>query len=115
MAPAIMANPDRPALGEELTTSFCRMDPEIARQFARVTFLSDCRDALPGVRIPTLVVQCREDVIAPVEVGQYVVDAIPQAEHGAARRHRSLSPPERAGGHHRRDPGVPLPWRLGVT
>jgi sigma-B regulation protein RsbQ len=80
MAPVIMANPDRPALGEELTSSFCRMDPELARQFARVTFLSDCRDALPDVTTPTLVVQCREDVIAPVEVGRYVTDAIPQAE-----------------------------------
>jgi sigma-B regulation protein RsbQ len=79
MAPVIMGNAERPALGEELTASFCRMDPEIARQFARVTFLSDCRDALPEVRIPTLVLQCREDVIAPVEVGQYVADAIPDA------------------------------------
>ena len=79
MAPAIMGNPERPALGEELTASFCRMDPEVARQFARVTFLSDCRDALPAVTTPTLVLQCRQDVIAPVEVGQYVADAIPDA------------------------------------
>jgi len=79
MAPVIMANADRPALGEELTESFCRMDPEVARQFARVTFLSDCRDALPSVSTPTLVLQCRQDVIAPVEVGQYVADAVPGA------------------------------------
>ncbi len=79
MAPVIMANPDRPALGEELIASFCRMDPDIARQFARVTFLSDCRDALPQVRVPTVVLQCSHDVIAPVEVGQYVADAIPHA------------------------------------
>jgi len=79
MAPAIMANGDRPELGEELTTSFCRMDPDIARQFARVTFLSDCRDALPRVPVPTLVLQCREDVIAPVEVGRYVTEAVPDA------------------------------------
>lgn len=79
MAPVIMANPDRPALGEELTNSFCRMDPDVALQFARVTFLSDCRAVLPEVSVPTLVVQCQEDVIAPVEVGQYVTNAIPQA------------------------------------
>ena len=79
MAPVIMANPERPSLGEELTTSFCRMDPDVARQFARVTFLSDCRDALPQVTVPTLVLQCSRDVIAPVEVGQYVADTIPQA------------------------------------
>ena len=79
MAPVIMGNSERPALGEELTASFCRMDPEVARQFARVTFLSDCRDSLPAVATPTLVLQCREDVIAPVQVGQYVADAIPGA------------------------------------
>jgi sigma-B regulation protein RsbQ len=77
MAPVIMGNADRPALGGELTDSFCRMDPEVARQFARVTFLSDCRAALPSVTTPTLVLQCRHDVIAPMEVGQYVADAVP--------------------------------------
>ena len=79
MAPVIMGNAERPALGAELTESFCRMDPEIAHQFARVTFLSDCRDALAQVTTPTLVLQCREDVIAPIEVGQYVTDAVPGA------------------------------------
>jgi len=72
MAPAIMGNPDRPALAEELTESFCRTDPEIARHFARTTFLSDCRDLLQGFDIPTLILQCSSDVIAPVEVGEYV-------------------------------------------
>jgi sigma-B regulation protein RsbQ len=79
MAPVIMGNPDRPALGAELTESFCRTDPEIARRFARVTFLSDNRADLPRVTVPTLVLQCREDVIAPVAVGEHVRDAIPDA------------------------------------
>ena len=79
MAPVIMGNTERPELGEELTASFCRMDPDVARQFAQVTFLTDTRAALPAVSTPTLVLQCREDVIAPVEVGQYVADAIPGA------------------------------------
>jgi sigma-B regulation protein RsbQ len=79
MAPVIIGNGDRPELGEELTASFCRMDPEVARQFARVTFLSDCRAELPAVTTPTLVLQCQQDVIAPVEVGQYVAGAIPGA------------------------------------
>jgi sigma-B regulation protein RsbQ len=72
MAPVIMGNPERPELGEELTNSFCRTDPEIARQFARVTFLSDNRDDLPRVRTRTLVLQCSEDVIAPRLVGEHV-------------------------------------------
>lgn len=72
MAPAIMGNPDRPELSEELTNSFCRTDPEIAKAFARVTFMSDNRSDLPKVTRPTLILQCSEDVIAPREVGEYV-------------------------------------------
>jgi sigma-B regulation protein RsbQ len=72
MAPLIMGNPDRPELGAELTGSFCRTDPEVARQFARVTFLSDNRADLPQLRTPSLVLQCSEDVIAPLAVGEYV-------------------------------------------
>jgi sigma-B regulation protein RsbQ len=72
MAPVIMGNPDHPELAEELTNSFCRTDPDIARQFARVTFLSDNRADLADVRVPTLVLQCSQDVIAPDAVGSYV-------------------------------------------
>jgi sigma-B regulation protein RsbQ len=77
MAPVIMGNPDHPELAEELTNSFCRTDPDIARQFARVTFLSDNRADLPGVAVPTLVLQCSEDVIAPEVVGRYVHAQVP--------------------------------------
>lgn len=72
MAPVIMGNGERPELGEELTNSFCRTNPEIARHFARVTFLSDNRRDLAAVNVPTLVMQCSEDIIAPREVGTYV-------------------------------------------
>ncbi|MEO9061470.1 MAG: alpha/beta hydrolase [Nitrosospira sp.] len=77
MAPVIMGNPDRKELGEELTNSFCRTDPEIARHFARTTFLSDCRDILAGVHLPVLILQCSNDVIAPREVGEYVHRKMP--------------------------------------
>ncbi|GIG35212.1 alpha/beta fold hydrolase [Cellulomonas pakistanensis] len=80
MAPVIMGNPDRPELAAELTESFCRADPDIARRFARVTFLSDNRADLAKVSVPTLVLQCSQDVIAPVVVGEYVRDEIPGAE-----------------------------------
>ncbi len=72
MAPTIMGNANRPELGEELTNSFCRTDPEIAKQFAHVTFNSDNRDDLQKLSIPTLILQCSEDVIAPLAVGDYV-------------------------------------------
>jgi sigma-B regulation protein RsbQ len=79
MAPVIMGNGDRPELGRELTESFCRTDPDIARRFARTTFLSDNRADLGKVEVPTLVLQCTNDVIAPVTVGEYVRDAMPNA------------------------------------
>ena len=77
MAPKIVGNPERPELGEELTNSFCRTDPEIAKQFARATFLSDNRADLPRVRVPSLVLQCSQDVIAAREVGEYVHRHLP--------------------------------------
>ena len=79
MAPTIMGNEDRPELGEELTNSFCRTDPEVAAVFARATFLSDNRTDLARVDVPSLVLQCSDDVIAPVSVGQYVASAMPDA------------------------------------
>ncbi|MGW7236633.1 alpha/beta fold hydrolase [Streptomyces sp. NPDC054804] len=77
MAPVIMGNADRPELGEELKNSFCATDPDMARVFARTTFLSDSRDDLKSVNVPTLVLECTQDVIAPREVGAFVHQAIP--------------------------------------
>jgi sigma-B regulation protein RsbQ len=80
MAPAIMGTPERPELGAELTDSFCRTEPSRALAFARTTFLSDNRADLGRVRVPTLVVECSEDTLAPREVGAYVRDHIPGSE-----------------------------------
>jgi sigma-B regulation protein RsbQ len=80
MAPAIMGNPDRPDLGDELTASFCRTDPGIAGAFARATFTSDNRHDLARVKARTLVLQCSDDIIAPLQVGEYVRDHIPGSQ-----------------------------------
>lgn len=80
LAPVIMGNKERPDLAMELTNSFCRTDPEIAKQFAAVTFLSDNRRDLEYVSVPTLVLQCQEDVIAPLSVGEYVHTHLPDSE-----------------------------------
>jgi sigma-B regulation protein RsbQ len=77
LAPAIMKNADRPELGEELTTSFCSTDPVVARRFAEATFLSDNRADLPNVRVPSLILQCSQDIIAPLTVGEYLARALP--------------------------------------
>jgi sigma-B regulation protein RsbQ len=83
MAPVIMGNPDRPELGKELKNSFCATDPEIARKFARVTFMSDNRDDLARCQTPALVLQCSDDVIAPTVVGEYVHRHLPQSTYVA--------------------------------
>jgi sigma-B regulation protein RsbQ len=97
MAPVIMGNDDRPELGEELTQTFCATDPEIAKHFARVTFLSDNRADLARVRTPALVLQCSSDAIAPLTVGQFVHAALPDSELvvlGATGHCPNLSAPE---------------------
>ncbi|WP_263262358.1 alpha/beta hydrolase [Pseudomonas sp. RIT-PI-S] len=79
MAPVIMGAPGQPALGEELTNSFCQTDPEIARQFARVTFLSDNRRDVEGLATPALILQSTDDIIAPTAVGEYLNQAMPNS------------------------------------
>lgn len=80
LAPAIMGAPDRPALGKELTESFCRNDPDIAKHFARTTFLSDHRADVPRSATPALVLQCSDDLIAPLSVGDYLHRHLPRCE-----------------------------------
>lgn len=80
MAPAIMGTPDMPEMGERLTNSFCQADPEIARHFAHVTFLSDHREDLKELSQETLVLQCRDDVIVPPSVGDWMTSHMPAAE-----------------------------------
>jgi sigma-B regulation protein RsbQ len=77
MGPTVMGTPDRPELEAELTDAFCRNDPAKARVFARTTFLSDNRDDLPTVSVPTLIVECSHDTLAPKAVGAYTAGHIP--------------------------------------
>jgi sigma-B regulation protein RsbQ len=79
LGPAIMKNPDRPELGEELTASFCSTDPIIARRFAEATFYSDNRADLASVRVPSLILQCSDDMVAPRPVGDYLEQALPKS------------------------------------
>lgn len=79
LAPAIMKNAERPELGQELTDSFCSTDPVIARRFAEATFFSDNRADLPKLTVPSLVLQCSEDMVAPDAVGDYVHRVTPNS------------------------------------
>jgi len=80
LAPNVMGNKERPELGEELTESFCSTDPVIANQFAKATFFSDNRNDLGKLKIPSLILQCSDDIIAPIEVGTYLHRNLPQSE-----------------------------------
>lgn len=77
LAPSVMGKQDEPALGKELADSFCSIDPDIAKQFARVTFSSDNRQDLPLVKTESLTIQCSVDTIAPLSVGEYVHQVMP--------------------------------------
>jgi sigma-B regulation protein RsbQ len=79
MAPAIMGAPEQPELGQELTNSFCRTDPDIAKHFARVTFLSDHRTDLARFNLPTLILQSSDDLIAQQFVGEYMHRTLPRS------------------------------------
>ncbi len=80
MAPVIMANTDRPELASELENSFCRTDPAIAKQFARTTFLSDHRKDLAAAPVPALIIQVKNDAIAPTSVGDYMAANMPRSK-----------------------------------
>jgi sigma-B regulation protein RsbQ len=79
IAPIIMGNPEREELSQELSNSFCKTDPDIAKHFARTTFLTDKRDILKNTKVSVLILQCSNDIIAPVEVGHYMHDQMPES------------------------------------
>jgi sigma-B regulation protein RsbQ len=79
LAPVIMGNRERPALADQLAHSFCAMDPSIAVRWARATFLSDLRSLVPRVQTPCVVLQCREDAIAPEAVGHWLHQHLPHS------------------------------------
>ncbi|QHF45421.1 alpha/beta hydrolase [Pseudomonas sp. S35] len=81
MAPVIMGAPGQPALSDELTDSFCRTEPDIAKQFARVTFMSDNRQDVIGLTTPVLILQSSDDLIAPVAVGEYLHSVLPNSTY----------------------------------
>ncbi|MBE9157738.1 alpha/beta hydrolase [Nodosilinea sp. LEGE 06152] len=79
LAPLVMQNPDRPELGQELEESFCSTDPTMATRFAKTTFYGDNRSDLAKVTVPSLILQCAEDAIAPTEVGRYLHRHLPHS------------------------------------
>ena len=77
LAPVVMGNPDRPDLAAELSSLFCELSPEVAQQFAKATFYTDSRAQLSSLQVPTLIMQCTNDVVAPDAAGQFIYEAVP--------------------------------------
>jgi sigma-B regulation protein RsbQ len=80
LAPVVMKNPDQPELTQELEESFCSTDPVTAHLFAQATFYSDNRQDLAKVTVPSLILQCTDDAIAPTSVGDYMHRHLPQSQ-----------------------------------
>ena len=96
MAPALMQNAERPELAVELAESMARTNTKVAQHFARVTFLSDMRRYLKNISTPTLILQSTDDLIAPLEVGEYLHEHIAGSELvvlSAAGHYAHLSDP----------------------
>lgn len=79
LAPITMGNADRPELSRSLEETFCANDPAIARTFAEVTFLSDCRPLLPQLKVPASIIHIEHDTLVSSEVADYVHAHIPQS------------------------------------
>lgn len=78
-APVSMQNPGRPQLTKELDDRMCHSDPAITIDFAKAAFLADHRNDLPKLKMPSLIMQCSEDILAPVQVGEYMQKNMPQS------------------------------------
>ena len=72
VTPLIAGDGDTGPATTELSESFCRTDPDIAKHFGRVTFLSDHRADMKLVTTQAIIIQCAHDTLAPVTVGHWL-------------------------------------------
>ena len=81
MAPVLMGENADPALVARMTESFCAMDPTIALRWARAAFMVDLRALASEVPVPSVVMQCRNDALAPEVVGQWLARNLPTSRY----------------------------------
>lgn len=72
LAPIAIGERNPAALTREFEDGLCRLDPVVARRFAQLAFYVDVRHRLAEVQVPSLIVQCSDDSIAPRSVGAYM-------------------------------------------
>ncbi|MYL23199.1 alpha/beta fold hydrolase [Halomonas alkaliantarctica] len=79
LAPLVMDKQNGDTLVNELSDSFCSIDPVAAKTFAQATFTADYRHILPDTPCPTLIVQSKHDALAPQHIGHYMHDVMPHS------------------------------------
>ncbi len=83
LASMVVGTAEHPHIVAELAASFCNTDPIIARRFAETAFLSDHRHDVPLVPVPSLIMQCAQDRIAPEPVGRWLARQLPRSIYQA--------------------------------
>lgn len=71
-AAAVINDPDKPEFEQELVAGLLKRDRKMMKNFALATFFSDYRKELLKFKIPCLILQCRNDKMVPVQVGDYL-------------------------------------------
>lgn len=80
LAPVVAGPDGAGTVSAELSDSFCSTDPVSARVFAQTTFFADNRDDLQYVKTPSLILQHRNDALAPLSVGSYMHERLVGSE-----------------------------------
>jgi pimeloyl-ACP methyl ester carboxylesterase len=70
---------------QRITTS-----PENAVRIRRVSDVLDVQALLPQVKVPTLVMHCRDDAVQPIEQGRLIAAGIPGARFVSLEGHNHL-------------------------
>jgi len=76
----LINNAERTDAAKELEDRFCSTDPLIATTFAKACFFTDSRQDITKAKVPSLILQCTEDIIAPKGVGEYLKRNMPNSE-----------------------------------
>ena len=79
LAPVVAGADGAGQTASALSDSFCSTEPAVTRVFARATFFADNRADLSRVTRPCLILQHRDDALAPLSVGEYMHAQLPES------------------------------------
>ena len=79
LVPLITSQDISQPVSAQLADNFCSTDPLMARVFAQTTFYADNRPDFKMTTTPCLVLQHEHDALAPMHVGRYVHEHLPDS------------------------------------